>query len=102
MAGSSAGYSAGAGSVGFIHETATFTIPSNAQSMDFTVSGGNYTDSAGNFYYLDTGHLYIANVDVQVLGVTNVVPEPPVLALFGLGGFGMLLLQRRRRHSSST
>ena len=66
--------------------------------MDFTVNGGNYTDSAGNFYYLDTGHLYIANVDVEVLGVTNVVPEPPTLGLLGLSGFGLLLLPRRRRH----
>ncbi len=98
MTGSSAGYSAGVGSTGFINQTATFTIPSNAQSMDFTVNGGNYTDSAGNFYYLDTGHLYIANVDVEVLGVTNVVPEPPTLGLLGLSGFGLLLLPRRRRH----
>ncbi|MGC8541838.1 MAG: hypothetical protein ACP5QA_14600, partial [Phycisphaerae bacterium] len=38
VAGSSAGYSAGVGSTGFINQTATVTIPSNAQSMDFTVS----------------------------------------------------------------
>ncbi len=100
VTGSSAGYIAGTGSTGFINETATVTIPSNAQSMDFTVNGGNYTDSAGNFYYLDTGHLYIANVDVEVPGVTNVIPEPPVLGLLGIGGLGLLLLPRRRRPGS--
>ncbi len=101
VTGTSLGFVLGRGTTGgFIHEVYNITIPIDAQSMDFVIGGNSWTDAAGNVYYVDAGQFYVANVDVQVLGFTEPVPEPPTLAVMGCSTAGVLLLARRRSRSS--
>jgi hypothetical protein len=99
VTGTSLGFVLGQGTTGgFIHEVYNITIPTDAQSMDFVISGGSWTDAAGNLYYVNAGQIYVANVDVQVPGFTEPVPEPTGLAVMGCSVAGALLLVRRRSH----
>ena len=100
VTGTSLGFVLGQGTTGgFIHEVYNITIPADAQSMDFVISGGSWTDAAGNLYYVDAGEFYVANVDVQVPGFTEPVPEPATLAVMGCAVAGVLLVQRRGRRA---
>ena len=82
--GTSAGYGTGS-NANFINNSATFAVPSNAESMYFALGAPNNSGV--------TGTLYLDNVSVTGL---SPVPEPATLGLFALGGLGLLLLKRRK------
>lgn len=70
---------------------AAFTFTLNPITPNLGTSGDNFTDFSGP----DTGNFSASTERVDV-------PEPAMLALFGLGLSGAGLLARRRRRATST